>query len=297
MSGEVTRTILLSAVCRSIWQPTPQYGQTARTIDSGRRICSGRKRSLGSTSKIAPVGHTRTHSPHQVQPALSGSPSAPTMISVCSPRWPTSSTPTTWMSSQARTQRVHRMQVVMSWRIIGSPGRSSPERSDRSRAPRRRGRDAVAHHVLARTRCAGRPARRRAAGRRDSAPAASASTPLRFSTAAWDSVVDHHAIGDLGGAGGQELGLALHRHEADAAVADDRELGVPAERRDLDAGRAGGVEDRLVGFGAQRAAVDRQRDHTRNDRRWLRVRQPRSCCHSVRALFMDLCTFSAGVTG
>jgi len=40
---------------------------------------------------------------------------------------------TTWMSSHARTQRVQRMQVVMSWRIIGSPGRSSPERSARSR--------------------------------------------------------------------------------------------------------------------------------------------------------------------
>src|SRR5438445_5118047 len=57
------------------------------------------------TSKIAPVGHTRTHSPHQVHPALSGSPSAPTMISACSPRCATSSTPTTWMSSHARTSR------------------------------------------------------------------------------------------------------------------------------------------------------------------------------------------------
>src|SRR5256884_5360918 len=62
---------------------------------------SGAKRCCGITSKIAPVGHTRTHSPHHVQPALSGSPSAPTMISVCSPRWPTSSTPTTWMSSRS----------------------------------------------------------------------------------------------------------------------------------------------------------------------------------------------------
>src|SRR2546425_6985478 len=69
-------------------------------------MCAGAKRSRGITSKIAPVGQTRTHSPHQVHPALSGSPSAPTMISTCSPRWATSSTPTTWMSSHARTQRV-----------------------------------------------------------------------------------------------------------------------------------------------------------------------------------------------
>ena len=38
------------------------------------------------------------------------------------------------MSSQARTHRVHRMQVDMSWRIMGSPGRSSPERNGRSRS-------------------------------------------------------------------------------------------------------------------------------------------------------------------
>src|SRR2546422_3445451 len=66
---------------------------------------------------MAPVGHTRTHSPHHVQPALSGSPSAPTTISACSPRHATSRTPTTWMSAHARTHRVHRMQVDMSWRI------------------------------------------------------------------------------------------------------------------------------------------------------------------------------------
>src|SRR5438552_9948484 len=81
MSGEVTRMTWSPATCRSTWQPTPQYGQTERTVLSGWRIFAGANRSRGITSKIAPVGHTRTHSPHHVQPALSGSPSAPTMRS------------------------------------------------------------------------------------------------------------------------------------------------------------------------------------------------------------------------
>ena len=83
---------------------------------------------------MAPVGQTRTHSPHQVQAAWSGLPSPPTTISACSPRLATSSTLTTWMSEQARTQRVHRMQVLMSCWIMGSPGRSSPPRSDKPEA-------------------------------------------------------------------------------------------------------------------------------------------------------------------
>src|SRR5207247_10454587 len=78
MSGDVTRRTLPSATCRSTWQPTPQYGHTERTILSGWRTCSGAKRSRGITSKIAPVGQTRTHSPHQVQPALPGATAAPT---------------------------------------------------------------------------------------------------------------------------------------------------------------------------------------------------------------------------
>src|SRR2546426_6305252 len=62
MSGEVTRTTWLLATWRSTWHPTPQYGQTERTILSGCRICSGANRCRGITSKIAPVGQTRTRS-------------------------------------------------------------------------------------------------------------------------------------------------------------------------------------------------------------------------------------------
>ena len=96
----------------------------------------GRNGCLGMNSKIAPVGQTRTHSPHQVQPALSGLPSPPTMISVCAPRSPRPARPTSWMSSQARTQRVQRMQSYMSCWIISSPGRVSPSRSAERRVSR-----------------------------------------------------------------------------------------------------------------------------------------------------------------
>ncbi len=113
--GLVTRMTVLSRTCRSTWHPTPQYGHTERTTRSGLSTCSFVNRSSGSTSWIAPVGHTRTHSPHHVHAAWSGSPSPPTTISACSPRIATSSTPTCWMSAQARTQRVHRMHVLMSW--------------------------------------------------------------------------------------------------------------------------------------------------------------------------------------
>ena len=122
---------------RSRDRPTGRSGRAAATA-------SGAKRCRGMTSKMAPVGQTRTHSPHQVQPAWSGSPSPPTMISVCAPRSPTSSTPTSWMSSQARTHRVQRMQSDMSCWIITSPGRVSPP-AEPERAAR-----AARHLVLAR---------------------------------------------------------------------------------------------------------------------------------------------------
>ena len=70
-----------------------------------------RSLAIGRMSWMAPVGQTRTHSPHHVHPACSGFPSAPTMMAVSAPRSATSSTPTTWMSSHARTQREHTMHL------------------------------------------------------------------------------------------------------------------------------------------------------------------------------------------
>ena len=52
-----------------------------------------------------------------------------------------------------------------------------------------------------------------------------------------------HAVGRLRRAGGDELGIAFHRDEADAAVADGGELRIPAERRHVDLDRARGVEN------------------------------------------------------
>src|SRR6266852_410344 len=86
------------------------------------------------------------------------------------------------MSSQARTQRVHRMQVDMSWRIIGSPGRSSPERSGRSRPSTAVGTTSYWTRYRSNS-LRGLPLR---AGYRS---ARSRRTPLRFSTAACDWVV------------------------------------------------------------------------------------------------------------
>src|SRR5438552_1258740 len=56
---------------------------------------------------------------------------------------------------------------------------------------------------------------------------------------------DHHPVGDFGGAGRNQLALALNRNQADAAVADGGEFGIPTERRDLDAGGSGGVANGL----------------------------------------------------
>ena len=72
----------------------------------------------------------------------------------------------------------------------------------------------------------------------------------------------HHALRDLGGAGGQQLRLALDRDEADAAVADDRQLGIPAEGGDVDAGLARGVEDGAAFVRGDGRAVDGQARHS-----------------------------------
>ncbi len=72
----------------------------------------------------------------------------------------------------------------------------------------------------------------------------------------------HHPLRHLGGAGREQLCLPLHRHQTDAAIPDDRQLGIPAQGGDIeDPRRAGRFEDRLFGIGADRAAVDREGRH------------------------------------
>ena len=68
--------------------------------------------------------------------------------------------------------------------------------------------------------------------------------------------LDHHPFDRRGGAGREELPLALDRHQADPAVTDDGELGVPAERGDVDARCAGGLEDGGPGLESDVVAVD-----------------------------------------
>jgi len=72
---------------------------------------------------------------------------------------------------------------------------------------------------------------------------------------------DDHAVRDFGRARGNQLGLALDRHEADPAIAHDRQGGIPAEGGNLDAGLAGYIENRLTVFRHQRAAVNLYRRH------------------------------------
>ena len=171
---------------------------------------------MGMNSKMAPVGQTRTHSPHQVQPAWSGSPSPPTMISVCSPRCATSSTPTSWMSSHARTQRVHRMQMLMSCWIITVARALVAVRGGRSGAQRRRVR-VVPHHVLLEL-----VPRLGAAAVLEVVAGVALEQELEHALPVVHRRrrlgLHHHAVGGLGGAGGRELALALHRDQADAAV-------------------------------------------------------------------------------
>src|SRR6266576_65174 len=57
-----------------------------------------------------------------------------------------------------------------------------------------------------------------------------------------------HAFGNFGRARRYQFRLTFHGDEADAAVPDNRESGIPAERRDLHGGRSGGIEDGLALF-------------------------------------------------
>ena len=70
-----------------------------------------------------------------------------------------------------------------------------------------------------------------------------------------------HLLGDFRRARGDEFGLALDGDQTDAAVADDGELGIPAEGRDLDAGRSSGIEDSLVRRGGNGPSVDQELRH------------------------------------
>jgi hypothetical protein len=58
--------------------------------------------------------------------------------------------------------------------------------------------------------------------------------------------VDHHAVGDRGGAGGHRLALALHLDQALPAGADRVEQRVVAEARDLDADALRRPDDQLT---------------------------------------------------
>ena len=62
---------------------------------------------------------------------------------------------------------------------------------------------------------------------------------------------------------GMQLVLALDRHQADPAVAHDRQLRVPAERGDLDSRAAGGLENRLAGLKGNGFAVQGNSGHER----------------------------------
>src|SRR6266699_2026538 len=217
MSGEVTRMTWSPATCRCTWQPTPQYGQTERTVLSGWSTFSGANRSRGITSKIAPVGQTRTHSPHQVHPALSGSPVA-----------------------------VAQDEVAL---------------------PERRGNDPVTHDVLLELVAGPRPL-----------PVAVAQVLARVALEQQPEhafavfnrrvglALHHHPLRRLSGTGREQFRLPLHRHQADTAIPDYRQLGIPAQRGDVQDPRgAGCFEDGLFGVGTDRAAVDREGRHDLED--------------------------------
>ena len=70
-----------------------------------------------------------------------------------------------------------------------------------------------------------------------------------------------HAVGDLGGASRDQLRLAFDGDKADAAVANERKRGIPAEGWNLDTGLAGRIEDRVPFIRAQFVAVNRQHRH------------------------------------
>src|SRR5207248_2682440 len=72
--------------------------------------------------------------------------------------------------------------------------------------------------------------------------------------------LDHHAFGDVDGAGRLQLRHLLDFDQAHAADGDRRHLGMRAEDRDVDADLLGGVEDeRPLGHG-HRLTVDGERD-------------------------------------
>ena len=75
--------------------------------------------------------------------------------------------------------------------------------------------------------------------------------------------LDVHALADLGGAGGQQLGDAGDLHQAQAAGADVIDAVEMAERRDLDAGVGGGLQDGRAFLGADLLC-----------RQWLKFWQP-----------------------
>ena len=73
--------------------------------------------------------------------------------------------------------------------------------------------------------------------------------------------LDHQVVLRLRRARRGELGAPLDAHEADPTRADHRQLRVPAQRRHLDTGRAGGLEDRRAVVDRDRSSVDRERGH------------------------------------
>jgi hypothetical protein len=74
----------------------------------------------------------------------------------------------------------------------------------------------------------------------------------------------HHAVLGRDIAGRLQLVLTLDRHQADAAVGHDGQLRIPAQRRDIDAGRARCVQDGGPWREVDARAVDGQCGHTRS---------------------------------
>ncbi len=72
---------------------------------------------------------------------------------------------------------------------------------------------------------------------------------------------DHHAVSGGRSAGRQQLVLALDRNQADPAVPDDGQLGIPAQRRDIDTHGARRFQNGGAGFEGDGFAVDRQGRH------------------------------------
>src|SRR5215208_642405 len=79
----------------------------------------------------------------------------------------------------------------------------------------------------------------------------------------------YHAFGGRCRTRRKQLVLALDRDETDPAVADDWQLGIPTQRRNLDPGRSGRFENGLTGLERQGFAVDSQGRHeVRSRRSW-----------------------------